>query len=128
MTPLELAAHLTALDWSGTSSTHQLAVSAAAETLRDMIVFAPEISNVVKLPVRQRTCWTTLHHLDGRAWASSSHFGPEGAWSWIVDTVAHEHGVNEDAVGCLESGDEYDHDDLVTVDGLPVYRVRHLVK
>ena len=89
-----------------------------------------EASNVIALPVRPRTCWTTLHQLDGRPWATSSHFGPGGAWEWIVETVAHEHGVNEDQVGCAESGEDqpYDCDDLVTIDGLPVYRIGHLVK
>lgn len=85
-------------------------------------------SNVIPLPVRQRTCWTTLHQLDGRPWATSSHFGPSGAWAWIVESVAHEHGCGEDQIGCLESGEEYDCDDLVTVDGLPVYRIQHLCK
>lgn len=122
MTPTEIAEHLSRLDWSATSSTHQLAVSAAAESLR-------EPTNIVRLPVRPRTCWTTLCHLDGRRWASSSGFGPEGAWSWIVDTVAHEHGVTDDQIGGLEDLDGiYDHDDLVTVDGLPVYRVQHFAK
>lgn len=91
---------------------------------------AVEVSNVVALPVRPRTCWTTLHQLDGRAWATSSHFGAGGAWAWIVETVATEWSVEEDAVHCTESDSEgiYDGDDLVTIDGLPVYRIRHLVR
>lgn len=130
MKPNEVAEHLAALDWSATSSTHQLAVSAAVETLHTMVAFAPEPSNVVALPVRPRTCWTTLCHLDGRRWATSSHFGPGGAWAWIVEAVMEEHGVGEDDVHCVESGEDqpYDCDDLVTVDGLPVYRITHLVK
>lgn len=126
MSPAELAQRLAALDWSGLPLQHQIAVSAALETLKGMTM----PSNVVTLPVRPRTCWTTLHHLDGRPWATSSHFGPGGAWEWVVESVAHEHGVSEDQVGSAESDESqpYDCDDLVTVDGLPVYRISHLVK
>jgi hypothetical protein len=86
--------------------------------------------NVVQLPVRKRTCWTTLHQLDGRAWSTSSHFGPRGAWNWILEAVALEHNVSEDQIGCIESDETqpYNCDDLVTIDGLPVYRISHLVK
>lgn len=156
MSPIQIAERLAALDWSECSSTHQLAVSAAVETLKglatiidepmtaieaaigvayrldgkaidasEIVTFAPEPPKIVLFPVKTRTCWTTLCHLDGREWARSSHFGPAGAWSWIVETVTHEHGCNEDDVHCAES-DEYDGDDLVTVDGLPLYRIRHL--
>jgi hypothetical protein len=118
----DLASRIAALDWSGTSLQHQLGVAAAVETIMGFGGAAP--SNVVALPVRPRTCWTTLCHLDGREWARSSHFGPEGAWGWIVDTVTHEHGCNSDDIHCAES-DEYDGDDLVTVDGLPMYRIQH---
>jgi hypothetical protein len=148
LSPAELAQRIAALDWSGLPLQHQLAVSAAVETLKGIpmttteaaigvairqngeVIDAREMFNVVPLPVRPRTCWTTLHQLDGRPWATSSHFGPGGAWEWIVETVAHEHGVSEDQVGCAESDETqpYDCDDLVTVDGLPVYRVQHLVK
>lgn len=125
MSPADIAQRIAALDWSATSLQHQLAVTAAVETLKGF-----EPSNVVALPVRPRTYWTTICQLDGREWATSSHFGPSGAWSWIVETVAHEHGVSEDQVGCAESGEDqpYDCDDLVTIDGLPVYRIRHLCK
>lgn len=142
MTPLDLAQRIAALDWSATSLQHQLAVSAAIltltqgnapmpspapqSTLDDLLAVRP--CNVTVLPIKARTCWTTLHHLDGRPWATSSHFGPGGAWAWIVESVREEHACSEDAVGCLESGEEYDGDDLVTVDGLPVYRIRHLCK
>lgn len=138
MSPADLAQRIAALDWSATSLQHQLAITAAVETLKGiemlnpdpLVTFAPEPSNVISLPVKPRTCWTTLCRLDGRPWATSSHFGPEGAWSWILETVAHEHGCGEDDVHCAESGEDqpYDCDDLVTIDGLPVYRIRHLVK
>ncbi len=131
MSPADLAQRIAALDWSGVSLQHQLAVTAAVETLRKTLPTAPpEPCNVVVLPVRQRTCWTTICHLDGRTWSTSSHFGPGGAWSWIVESVAHEHSVSENQVGCIESDAEgpYDGDDLVTIDGLPVYRIQHLAK
>ncbi len=135
MTPADVAQRIAALDWSGVPVEHQLAVSAALETLKGLepmqpdpiVTFAPEVSNVITLPVKPRTCWTTLCHLDGREWARASHFGPQGAWSWIVEAVAAEHGVAEDSVGNLEGTEnQYDGDDLVTVDGLPVYRIQHL--
>lgn len=122
MSPADLAQRIAALDWSATSLQHQLAISAAVETLSGKAL----PTNIVTLPVKPRTCWTTLYHLDGRKWASSSHFGPNGAWSWIVETVAAEHGCAEDAVHCAESND-YNGDDLVTVDGLPLYRIQHLI-
>lgn len=130
MNPADLAQRIAALDWSGTSLQHQLAVTAAVETLRRAATppaAVPEPCNVLVLPVRQRTCWTTICHLDGRPWSTSSHFGPGGAWNWIVESVAQEHSCGEDAVGCIESDAEgpYDGDDLVTIDGLPVYRVQH---
>lgn len=118
MTPQDIANRLKALDWSGVPVEHQLAASAAAQAL------AP--SNVIPLPVKPRTCWTVIAQLDGRRWATGSHFGPEGAWGWIVDTVAHEHGCSEDQIGNLEGDeDQYDGDDLVTIDGLPAYRIQH---
>ncbi|KRQ11900.1 hypothetical protein AOQ73_05695 [Bradyrhizobium pachyrhizi] len=150
MNPADLANRLAALDWSGVSLEHQLAVSAALETIRSLApkvesMTATEIatgtahrldgraidsSNVIALPVRKRTCWTTLCHLDGHEWARASHFGPQGAWSWIVETVAAEHGISEDQIKGAESGEDqpYDCDDLVLVDGLPVYRIRHLAE
>lgn len=83
-------------------------------------------SNVVALPVKPRTSWTVLKHLDGRRWASGSGFSAGGAWSWILETVAHEHGVSEDQIGNVEgTEDQFDGDDLVTVDGLSVYRIEH---
>jgi hypothetical protein len=144
MSPAEIVERIAALDWSATSLQHQLAVGAAVETLKGMESVMTESvpievlsgvainqiyqnSNVIALPVRPRTCWTTICHLDGREWARSSHFGPEGAWGWIVESVAAEHGVSEDQVGSLEGSEEsYDGDDLVTIDGLPVYRIQHL--
>jgi hypothetical protein len=90
--------------------------------------YPADAPNVVTLPVKPRTSWTVLRHLDGRRWACSSGFGPGGAWSWIVESVMAEHGVNEDAIGNREGvEDQYDGDDLVTVDGEPVYRIEHTV-
>jgi DNA-binding XRE family transcriptional regulator len=37
----------------------------------------------------------------------------------MQETVAHEWGVSEESVAALES----DEGDLITVDGMPVYRV-----
>jgi hypothetical protein len=125
MSPHEIAEQLRALDWSAMSAQHQLAVSAAAETLTPL-------SNVVRLPVKQATRWTTIKYLDGSMLATSHDFGVTGAWSWIVDTVAHEHGIRvdggeeEDRIGSLEgTEDQFDGDDLVMIDGLPVYRIEH---
>lgn len=121
MTPAEAAATLAALNWSSVPHEHQIAVSGALETLKTL---APP-SNVIPLPVRPRTKWTKICQLDGREWASSTHFEPGGAWDWIVETVMHEQGVSEERVSSLEgSEDQFDGDDIVTVDGLPVYRIR----
>ena len=49
--------------------------------------------------------------------------GPCSAWGWIVETVAHEHGCHEDDVHCEE--DMEGGGDLVTVDGVALYRIRH---
>jgi hypothetical protein len=63
----------------------------------------------------------TLLTLAGAHFASAGFLpGDPGAlWAWMQETVAHEWGVEEDAVGALES----DEGDLITVDGMPVYRV-----
>lgn len=127
--PLEaadIAQRLRALDWSGVPVEHQLAASAAAAHLASDAEFQAELDrykpadNVVTLPVRRKSRWTSIVSLDGHAWLASTHFGPSGAWGWIVESVAAELGCDEDAVGSLESDDG----DLVTVDGLPVYRIR----
>jgi hypothetical protein len=149
----ELAQRLAALDLTGASLQHRLAVSAAVETLKALAEPDPrklaknsaygrmapsdaprwdackpaEFKNVVALPVPPRTRWTRLYDLKGNLCASSCHFGAEGAWGWVLETVAHECGVSEDQISSLESDETqpYDCDDLVTVDGLPVYRLRH---
>jgi hypothetical protein len=120
MNPAELAKRVAALDWSATSLQHQLAVCAAVETLKGLEVMQ---TNVVTLPARSRTRWTQICQLDGREWASTI----DGAWGWIVETIAAEHCVHEDRIGSLESGEDapYDCDDLVTIDGLPAYRIQH---
>jgi hypothetical protein len=148
MKPAEAAKMLADLNWSGVPTTHQVAVSAALETLKSLTEpdprklakntaygnsnerFRPaEFKNVVALPVAPRTRWTRLYNLDGSLWLSSCHFGPEGAWGWVLESVAHEHGVDEDQISSLEGDDsQYDGDDLVTVDGVPAYRLRHTSK
>jgi hypothetical protein len=65
-----------------------------------------------------------LDHLDGRRWASTGFLrgtGPTAAWEWIATTVAAELDCSEEEVGCMECTEG---NDLVTVDGLPVYRCR----
>jgi hypothetical protein len=142
MKPAEAVAKLAALNWSGVPAEHQLAVSAALETLKGLALppavhfqvvgrakrelQAIERHNVIALPV---TRWTRLYNLDGSLWLSSCHFGPEGAWGWVLESVAHEHGVDEDQISSLEGDDsQYDGDDLVTIDGVPAYRLRHTSK
>jgi hypothetical protein len=157
MNPAEAAAKLAALNWSGVPTEHQIAVSAALETLKEIAMpSAPRYEqmvgrikrepkgvamvldfetapiarhNVVALPLAPRTRWTRLYNLDGSLWLSSCHFGPEGAWGWVLESVAHEHGVDEDQIASLEGDDsQYDGDDLVTIDGVPAYRLRHVAK
>lgn len=61
-----------------------------------------------------------LYHLDGRPWCSAGFLPPyTGQWGWIADTVAAECGCDEDQVGTLETDDG----ELVTVDGLPCYKI-----
>jgi hypothetical protein len=59
--------------------------------------------------------------LEGAPFASAGFLpGDPGApWAWIQSVVAEQWGVEEDAVGTLES----EEGDFVTVDGLPMYRV-----
>jgi hypothetical protein len=114
MTPRELASRIAALDWSGTSLQHQLAVTAAVETIR---AIEPPRLAVVSSSIRT----VRLLHMDGRQWCTAGFIGPESAWSWIVETVAHELSCNEDDVHCAES----DEGDVVTVNGEPCYRVAH---
>jgi hypothetical protein len=85
----------------------------------------PVYSNVVALvpPTRPlpKPRTVTLLHLDGRQFASAG-FLPglaSAPWSWICEVVAAELECNEEDVGCAESEDG----DLITVDGIPVYRV-----
>jgi hypothetical protein len=66
----------------------------------------------------------TLLQLDGRPWATAGFTGPSDAWGWVAETVAHEHAVSEDDVGCIEDPDGAGLD-LVTVEGMPVYRIFH---
>jgi hypothetical protein len=63
----------------------------------------------------------TLLHLDGRELATSAFLpgNPGDAWSWIVETVARE-------MGCLEEEVHARDTDVVTVEGIPAYRVEIL--
>lgn len=113
-------------------STHGLAMSAAeretaATGQRHVTAFRPrdvrDWQPFVTVPqdahvgrVGMRT--VRLLHLDGRPWASAG-FLDGSSWTWIANTVARECECDEDQVGCVESDDG----DLITVDGLPVYRV-----
>jgi hypothetical protein len=73
------------------------------------------------VPTSRTLRTVTLLTLDGRpAFHAGFLPGDPGApWAWMQETVAHEWGVEEDAVGAVES----DEGDFVTVDGMPVYRV-----
>lgn len=69
-------------------------------------------------PMPHITSTVRLLRLDGTLFASAG-FLPglaSAPWTWIVETVAHELDVCEDAIGTND-------DDMVTVDGLPVYQV-----
>lgn len=130
LNPADVADMLAKLNWSGVPHEHQIAVSAAMATLKGLAPPQPK-SNVVALPVKPRTCWTSICNLNGdRIW-TSSHFGPEGAWGWIVESVAHEHSVSEDQITGLEVDIDAEPDskfrDLVCVDGVPVYGIEHWV-
>lgn len=83
------------------------------------------MTNVVAHPAYTPTHRTVrLLRLDGTEFASAGFPNGPGLasapWSWMVETVAHELSVSEDAVSCMESEDGGDY---ITVDGLPVYRV-----
>jgi hypothetical protein len=63
---------------------------------------------------------TQLCRLDGKVIAEASvSFISGDRWAWIVETVARETECREDQVGCVET----DEGDVVTVDGIPVYRL-----
>jgi hypothetical protein len=88
----------------------------------------PIHSNVVALVPKNAPIPTmrhvTLLTLDGRQFATAG-FLPglaSAPWAWICETVVAECGCDEEDVGCQEAGEE-GGGDLVTVDGLPVYRV-----
>lgn len=75
-----------------------------------------------RLPPRPRT--VSLLRLDGTPWASAGFLpGDPGApWAWIQECVAAECGCNEDDVHAIEGGEESGFADLITADGIPVYR------
>lgn len=122
MTPHQLAARIVTLDWSTLPLQHQLAICAVLETLLSLPAMEPPVTpcNVLPFPnVTHR--WVRILHLDGREWCKAGFTGPSDSWAWVQETVAHELGCSEDDVGCAESEDG----DLVTVDGLPAYRIAH---
>jgi hypothetical protein len=134
MTHHALLAKIRALDWSRVPLEYQLAAALLIELILEKetsvtqtLPLAPATpaanSNVTPFPLPKRTCWTSICHLDGRRWATASHFGPSGAWEWIVESVCAEEGVGEDQVDCRE--DPEGGDDFVTVAGKPVYRIEH---
>lgn len=63
----------------------------------------------------------TITTLDGRPWASAGFSGglPSDAWAWVAETVAAECSCSEDDVSVAESEDG----DLITVEGVPVYKI-----
>lgn len=74
----------------------------------------------IRLPVAH---WVRIVHLDGREWCRTSFLCTADIWGWVQESVAHEQGVREDEVGCLD--DLEGGGDLVTVAGEAVYRVVH---
>lgn len=130
MTNAELARRLSALDWSNTSLQHQLAISAAVDTLSGTPLpahhcgAARHVDNVIDLTEvfqrerTQRGRTVALTRLDGTPFTSRAFTpGPADApWAWIAETVSKELGVAPEAVGCVDPN-------WVTVDGLPVYCV-----
>ena len=63
----------------------------------------------------------TIRTLDGRPFASAGFTDNRNGdvWAWMQETVAHECGVAPNQVGL----DETDDGDVLTVDGVPVYRI-----
>jgi hypothetical protein len=136
-----LADRIAALDWSGVSLQHQLAVTAAVETLRkqergalpmesaersfsDWITTSksvPTASNVTPLRAPSAELLrgaeynerrVTLRRLDGSTVAGALCSRSE-RWNWIVETTCDLCDCDPSAVGM--------DDDTVTVDGLPVF-------
>lgn len=131
MSPAELAQRIAALDWSGTSTEHQLAVSAAVETLKGLEPMNAQqpvtiYTNVVALHRPKTMRHVTLLHLDGHPWHTAGFLpGDAGApWAWIVETVSREHECSEEAVGCAEPDEDEGGGDFVTIDGERAYRVK----
>lgn len=62
----------------------------------------------------------TIRTLDGRPFASAGFTHDSGdVWAWMQETVAHECGVAPNQVGL----DETDDGDVLTVDGVPAYKL-----
>jgi hypothetical protein len=111
LSPQQLAQRIAALDWSGVSLQHLLAVTAAVETLRalpatigglnphlenvmpiataDPIGFPPEFLEAQIIPFPSPAAkrapvvrWTRLLHLDGREWCSTGFFDGGPGAAW----------------------------------------------
>lgn len=62
---------------------------------------------------------TTIAYLDGRkAFWTCGLLGAD-RWAWVVEKVAYEHDAPARLIGLLESDDG----DMITIDGIPVYRL-----
>lgn len=130
MTPSHLADRIAALDWSGVSLQHRLAVTAACETLRNSSAAeveraateVPAQANVIafRLPsveLLRGAEYTpgkriTLLQLDGTPVASALLARSE-RWDWIVETTCSLLSCSPDSVHMV--------DDTVTVRGEAVF-------
>lgn len=131
MTPAALADRIAALDWSGVSLQHRLAVTAACETLRKQEASAtpstygasasltnvvalrgpsPELLRGAEYVPGKRVTLTNL--VDGTPVASALLARAE-RWAWIVETTCSLLSCSPEDVAMA--------DDIVTVDGLPVF-------
>jgi hypothetical protein len=135
MNPAQLAQRIAALDWNlpGLTLQHLLAVTAAVETLKDMpvenetnvIPMLPTVLPVLR-PEALRGCEyvparrVTLTRLDGTPFADALCSRAD-RWEWVQEVVTEELRCYPEQVGCMESADG--EGDLVTVDGLPVFRI-----
>lgn len=149
MTPAALADRIAALDWSGVSLQHRLAVVAAVETLRK-VERVPTVANavipcpnpagcnaqdcqwrpgqsasVLPFPVPApgasyaKETMTRLRRLDGTL-VSAQYTTRRERWEWVVEMVVEQCGCDPSLVGLVErQGD--DAGDTVTVDGLPAF-------
>lgn len=118
MTPTELADRLAAMDWSGTSLQHQLAVTCAVATLRKLEPPKPT-AQILTLPTSHTI---RLLSLEGTEFARRSFRDIRKAWAWVSETVATGWHVPASAVNCAAG---WGGADVVTLDGLPICQVVH---